>query len=162
MKVSSFEPGISICARLHSMGLGPATFSIKPSALPSQVRNTMKALGIIPVKGGPVDPIAELIEARYEVSSAPKSWHTLLGKDYVHALGLLKLADAAFKSGFSYWLANQNSLHHAIFLALQQHLITTGHAAASSIKNKKGELLDLGVLLDASRPFSKACPMVAE
>ncbi|MBX3507062.1 MAG: hypothetical protein KF895_16410, partial [Parvibaculum sp.] len=56
LKASAFEPGISICARVHAMGLGPATFSIKPSALPSQVRNTMKALGTIPVKGGPVDP----------------------------------------------------------------------------------------------------------
>jgi hypothetical protein len=162
LKASAFEPGISICARVHAMGLGPATFSIKPAALPSQVRNTMKALGTIPVKGGPVDPIAELIEARYEVSSAPKSWHTLLGKDYVHALGLLKLADAAFKSDFSYWLANQNSFHHAIFLALQQHLNATSHAAARSFKNKNGELLDLGVMLDPGSPFSKACPVVAD
>jgi hypothetical protein len=58
LQVSAFEPGISICARVHAMGLGPATFSIKQSALPSQVRNTMKAFGTIPVKGGPVDPIA--------------------------------------------------------------------------------------------------------
>lgn len=159
---TTFEPGISICARIHAMGLGPATFNMKPSALPSQVLNTMKALGTIAVKGGAVDPIAELLEARYEVSSAPKSWHTLLRKDYVHALGLLKLADAAFKSGFSYWLAYQNSFHHAIFLALQQHLNETAHAGARSFKNKNGELLDLGVMLDAGSPFSKACSVVAD
>ena len=41
------------------------------------------------------------------------------------AAEVLKLADAAFKSGFSYWLANQNSFHHAIFLALQQLLNAT-------------------------------------
>lgn len=162
LTATAFEPGISICARVHAMGLGPATFSVKPSALPSQVRNTMKALGTIRVKGGPVDPIAELIEARYGVSSAPKSWHALLGKEYVHALGLLKLANAAFNSGFSYWLANQNSFHHAIFLALQRHLYATGHAAARSFKNKNGELLDFGVMLDASSTFSKACPVVAD
>lgn len=162
LNASAFEPGISICARVHALGLGPGKFSIKPSALPSQVRNTMKALGTIPVKGGPVDPIAELIEARYEVTSAPKSWHALLGQEYSHALGLLKLADAAFMSGFSYWLANQNSFHHAIFLALQRHLNATGHAAARSYKNRNGELLDLGVMLDATGLFSKACPVVAD
>lgn len=122
----------------------------------------MKALGTVGVRGGPVDLIAELIEARYEVRLAPKSWHTLLGKDYLHALGLLKLANAAFMSAPSYWLTNQNSFHHAIFLALQKHLNAKGHVAARSFKNKIGELLDLGVMLDASSPFSKACLVVAD
>ena len=162
LRASAFEPGLSVCSRIHAMGLRPATFNIKPSALPSQVRNTMKALGTIAVKGGPVDPIAELLKARYEVTSAPKSWHTLLGKDYAHALGLLKQADAAFNVGMSYWLASQNSFQHAIFLALQRHLNATGHVAACTILSRDGKLIDFGVMLDASGPFSKACPALAD
>jgi hypothetical protein len=162
LRASAFEPGISICSRIHALGLRPATFHIKPSALPSQVRNTMKALGTIAAKGGPVDSIAELIEARYEVRSAPKSWHSLLGKDYAHALGLLKQADAAFNAGMSYWLASQNSFHHAIFLALQRHLNATSHAAACTILSRDGKLVDFGVMLDTGGPFSKACPNVAD
>jgi Reverse transcriptase (RNA-dependent DNA polymerase) len=162
LRASAFEPGISICSRIHAMALRPANFNMRPSALPSQVRNTMKALGTIAVKAGPVDPIAELIEARYAVTSAPKSWHPLLGKDYAHALGLLRQADAAFKAGMSYWLANQNSFHHAIFLALQRHLNATGHAAACTTLSKDGKLVDFGVMLDAKGPFSKACPTIAD
>jgi len=162
LEASPFEPGISICSRIHALGLRPGSFKITPSALPSQVRNTMRALGTITVKGGPIDAIAELIKARYKVTSAPKSWQVLLAKDYVHALGLLRLADAAFKSSFSYWLASQNSFHHAIFLALQKHLNATGHAAARSFKDNKGALLDFGVMLDPSSTFSKACPTVAD
>lgn len=161
LRASDFEPGISICSRIHAMGLRPATFNLKPSALPSQVRNTMKALGTIAVKGDPVDPIAELLEARYEVSSAPKSWHTLLAKNYTHAQGLLKQANAAFNAGMSYWLASQNSFHHAIFLALQRHLGATNHPAACTIVAKDGRLVDFGVMLDANGPFSKQCPAVA-
>jgi Reverse transcriptase (RNA-dependent DNA polymerase) len=162
LRASAFEPGISICAPIHAMRLRPATFNIKPAALPSQVRNTMKALGTIAVRGGPIDPIAELLDARYEVSSAPKSWHTLLGEDYTHALGLLKHADAAFNAGMSYWLASQNSFHHAIFLALQQHMNASAHAAACKTISRDGKLVDFGVMLDVGGPFSKACPTVAD
>ena len=60
LRASAFEPGISICSRIHAMGLRPATFNIKPSALPFQVRNVMRQLGTISTSAGPVDPIGEL------------------------------------------------------------------------------------------------------
>ncbi|MCG3174813.1 MAG: hypothetical protein GMKNLPBB_03102 [Myxococcota bacterium] len=162
LRKRAFEPGISICTRIHAMGLCPATFNIEPSALPSQVRNTMKALRTIAVKGGPVDPIAELIENRYKVNSAPKSWCTLLGNDYVHALGLLKSADAAFNIDRSHWLAYQNSFHNAIFLALQRQFKAMGHAAACTTHSRNGELVAFGVMLDESNTFSKEFPIVAD
>src|SRR5262249_53199628 len=89
LRSSAFEPGISISSRIHAIGLGPGTFNIKSSALPSQVRNIMRELGTIATSGGPVDPIAELLQGRYGLSSSPKSWHTLLVAEYVHALSLL-------------------------------------------------------------------------
>src|SRR5262249_42144966 len=98
----------------------------------------------------------------YGVSSSPKSWQGLLGKEYVHALGLLKQAEAAFMSGVSYWLASQNSFHHAIFLAVQQHLACTRHAAACKTVGKDGKLVDFGVMLDAGGPFAKTCPAIAD
>src|SRR5260370_33505209 len=61
----------------------------------------------------------------------------------------------------SYWLANQNSFHHAIFLALQRHLANTSHTAACTTKGKDGDLVDFGVMLDSTGPFSKGCPAVA-
>lgn len=162
LRATAFEPGIAICARIHAMNLRPATFRIKASALPSQVRNVMRELGIISSPGGPVDPIAELIHGRYRLPLSSKSWHPLLGSEYVHALGLLKQAEAAFNADISYWLANQNSFHHAIFLALQRHLGRTAHPGACTTVGKDGRLVDFGVMLDASGSFAKSCPIVAD
>jgi hypothetical protein len=161
LRVSAFEPGISVCGRIHALGLGPATFNLRPEALPSQVRNTLCELGTIPTRGGPVDPIAEVLQKRYGLVPS-KSWHALLGTEYIHALGLLKQAESAFNASMSYWLANQNSFHKAIFLALQRHLATIGHVAAGPTKGKDGNLIDFGVMLDAGRPFAKNCPRVGD
>ena len=90
-----------------------------------------------------MDPIAEVLQKRCGVAPS-KSWHDLLGAEYVHALGLLKQAEAAlFNAGMSYWLAIQNSFHNAIFLALQRHLSATGHVAACRVKGKDGKLARL-------------------
>jgi hypothetical protein len=125
------------------------------------VRNTLVALGTIPTTGGPIDPIAEILKARYRVHS-PKAWHTLLGVEYAHALGLLKQADAAFSVGMSLWLQLQNSFHHTIFMALQKHLAATAHPGKCTTVDKRGNLVDFGVMLDLTGPFSKHCPAVAD
>ncbi|MEA5474886.1 RNA-directed DNA polymerase [Synechococcus sp. CCY9201] len=156
---SAPEPGLSVCSALHERGLTPATFGLTPSKLPSQVANTLRELGVISAPGTRVDPIAELLRSRYGVPRG-KSWHTLLAAEYVHALGLLKQAEAAFAGGRSFWLACQNSFNQTVFLALQQHLAATGHPAACTTVDKKGQLVDFGVTLDAKGPFSKNCPSV--
>jgi hypothetical protein len=161
LHANAFEPGISICGQIHALGLGPATFNIEPDALSSQVRNTLCELGTIHTRGGPVDPIAEVLQKRYGVTPL-KSWHDLLGAEYVHALGLLKQAEAAFNASMSYWRAMQNSFHHSIFLALQRHLAKAGHVAACTVKGKDGKLVDFGVMLDAGGPFATNCPAVAD
>jgi len=161
LRRSTFEPGLSICGRIHGLGLTLGTFGLADSELPSQVRNTLCQLGVIPNRGASVDPIGEILQARYRLSPA-KPWHALLGVEYVYALGLLKEAEASFESGRSFWLACQNTFNHAIFLALQRYLALIGHPLTCTTKNKLGQLVEYGVLLDRNGRFSKRCPEIAD
>ncbi len=154
LRRSTPEPGLSVCSALHKRGLVPTTFGLNANALPSQVANTLRELGVISVPGPRVDPIAEILEVRYGAPRG-KSWHKLLGAEYVHALGLLKQAEAAFAGGRSFWLICQNSFNHSIFLALQRHLATMRHPATCNIVDKKGQVVDFGATLDAHGPFSR-------
>jgi hypothetical protein len=129
--------------------------------MPSQVVNTLRELGVVSTPGRRVDPIAELLDARYGAPRG-KSWHRLLGAQYVYALGLVKQAEAAFAGGRSFWLACQNSFNQAVFLGLQGHLASTNHPAACTIQDKNGHLVDFGVTLDSGGPFSKNCPSIGD
>lgn len=155
------EPGLSVCSALHERRLTPSTFGLLPANLPSQVANTLRELGVISAPGPLVDPIAEILESRYGVPRG-KSWHTLLAAEYVHALGLLKQAEAAFAGGRSFWLACQNSFNQIVYLALQRHLAVTRHPASCTTRDTKGQLVDFGVTLDANGPFSKNCPTIGD
>lgn len=156
---STPEPGLSVCSALHERGLTPSSFGLTPAKLSTQVANTLRELGVISAPGPTVDPIAEILHARYGAPRG-KSWHTLLAAEYVHALGLLKQAEAAFAGGRSFWLACQNSFNQTVFLALQRHLAATGHPASCTTIDRKGQLVDFGVTLDANGPFSKNCPTI--
>ena len=116
---------------------------------------------MISTPGGKVDPIAEILKTRYGLVSG-RSWHSLLGQEYVHAVGLLKQAEVAFDAGRSYWLTNQNSFNQVIFLGLQRHLHAIGHAGACTTIDKRGQLVDFGVALDPNGPFSRTCPVIAD
>ena len=80
----------------------------------------------------------------------------------MHALGLLKQAEAAFAGGRSCWLTCQNSFNQTVFLAVQRHLQATGHAGACTTIDKKGQLVDFGVTLDANGLFAKNCPTIGD
>ncbi len=56
----------------------------------------------------------------------------------------------------------ENSFNQIVFLALQRHLAATGHPAACTTVGKNGELVDFGVTLDTSGPFSMNCPMIGD
>jgi len=161
LKRSAPEPGLAVCAALHERGLTLSTFGIDPGQLPTQVANTLRELGVISAPGPRVDPIGEILETRYGLPRG-KSWHALLGAEYVHALGLLKQAEAAFDSGRSFWLACQNSFNQTVFLALQRYLAATGHAGACRVVDTNGQLLNFGKTLDSGGPFSKSCPTIAD
>jgi hypothetical protein len=116
-------------------------------------------LGVVSAPGPQVDPIAEILHRRFGLPRG-KSWHRLFRAEYVHALGLLRQAEATFDGGRSFWLACQNSFNQTVFLALQRHLAATGHPAACTVTNRKGQLVDFGVTLDANGPFSQNCPTI--
>ena len=156
---STPEPGLSVCSGLHQRGLTPAAFGLTGDDLPSQVVNTLGELGVITTGSRKIDAIAEIMKTRYGVPSG-KSWHKLLKTEYVHALGLLKQAEAAFASGRWFWLMCQNSFNQTVFLALQRHLAATGHPAACTTVGKNGQLVDFGVTLDAKGRFSRNCPTI--
>lgn len=161
LQQNAVEPGLSVCSALHRRNIKLARYGLRANQLPSQVANTLRELGIISAPGPRVDPIAEILQARYGVTRG-KSWRKLLGSEYVHALGLLKQAEASFDGGRSFWLTCQNSFNQTVFLALQKHLVTVGHAAACTTKDRNGLLVDFGVTLDASGPFSRNCPTVGD
>ncbi len=159
LRRSSPEPGLSVCAALQERGLSPSTFGLTTAALPSQVANTLGELGVTASPVPKVDAVAEILNARYSVPRG-KSWRTLLGAEYVHALGMLKLAEATFAARRSFWLVCQNSFNQTVFLALQRHLAAAGHRAACTTVGKDGNLVDFGVTLDANGPFSRNCPRI--
>jgi len=161
LRRSEPEPGLSVCSAIHKRGLTPATFGLTESNLPSQVSNTLRELGVVSAPGPAVDPIAEILNARYGVPRG-NSWHLLLGPEYVHALGLLKQAEAAFAGGLSFWLACQNAFNQTIFLSLQRHLGATNHPAKCTTVANNGELVDFGVTLDANGSFSRHCPRIGD
>ena len=161
LRRSKPEPGLSVCSAVHERGLSLSNLGLTAARMPSQVANTLRELGVISSPGVRVDPIAEILSARYGVPQG-KSWRTLLAGEYIHALGLLKQAEATFNGGRSFWLACQNSFNQTVFLALQRHLAATGHPAACTTVNKKGQLVDFGVTLQASGPFSQNCATISD
>jgi len=154
------EPGLSVCAELHNRNLNPLSYGCTEGELPSQVVNTLRELGVFSGLGQSVDPMGDILHRRYDVARGGR-WRQLLGGEYVHALGLLKQAEAAFLPNPSWWLGCQNSFNHAVFLALQGQLKSIGHAGACTTVGKNGQLVDFGVMLDPTGPFSQSCPTIA-
>jgi hypothetical protein len=132
------EPGLSVASRLNERKLSPASFGLQDDQLPSPVANVYRELGIIVSAATTVDPIADLLSSRYRVPKI-KSWHTLLGAEYVHALGVLRQAEAAFDSGRSHWLTYQNSFNQTIFSRCRRTSDerTSGVSVRSSIRTAR-------------------------
>jgi hypothetical protein len=158
---SACEPALSLCSALLERGLSLDSFELTANAISSQAGHVLRELAIVTVPASKIDPIAEILSARYNVPQG-KSWHQLLGGEYVYALGLLKQAEATFAGGRSFWLACQNSFNQTVFLALQRHFTSTGHPGACNTIDKKGQLVDFGVTLDRHGPFSQNCPAIAD
>lgn len=157
---STPEPGLSICSTLHGHRLALSKYGLNASHIPSQVTNVLMSLGMILTPGTTVDPIAEILRKRYRILPV-KSWHRLLGREYIHAVGLLKQAEATFDSGRSHWLLCQNSFNQTIFIALQHYLHITRNPAACKIVDRNGQFIDFGVTLDVRGPFSRHFPTIA-
>jgi hypothetical protein len=154
------EPGLAFCDQLVRHKQTLASLGVAQNEVPTQVRNVLFELGIIPGKPGGVDPMAEILCRRYNISNEPV-WRALVGGEYLHALQQLTQAEKLFDMGRSQWLNYQNSFNHAVFLALQGHLNRLGLSGACKTINKNGELIKYGVLVGAGQPFATAHPLIA-
>lgn len=160
LRRSAFEPALALADPLHRSGKTPCSLGVQDSKLTTQARNVFTKLGLVRGVTRTVDVIGEVIQRRYGVASSGQ-WRLFLGSDYAHVAGLLALADAVYLSGPSHWLSMQNSFNHAVFLALQKHLLTSSKPGIVRTINSKGQLISFGVTLDQNNVFSKSYPLVA-
>jgi hypothetical protein len=154
------EPGLALSPQLHARAIVPQTYGIADAALPTQVRNALRVLGVLGGVSPQVDPIAEVLADRYGVPIV--NWRTLLGASYTNAMGLLRLAEAAFASAPSYWLLNQNSFNNQIFMSLQEHFGRIGDPARQTIIGRNLKRVKFGVLLTATNAFPRLHPRIAD
>ena len=161
LKRSIFEPGIALAKEIarHEVDFSDLA-GVNATQLPTQVRNVFQSVGIITTETGSVDPMGEILACRYGIDKWTQ-WRALLGPGYVHAVQLLSQADPVFDSGRSHWLSHQNSFNHALFLALQRHLHKKKFPGAVKTIGG-GKLISFGTLVDASQPFAKHYPIIAE
>jgi hypothetical protein len=157
---TAVEPGLALCDQIVTHRRTLASLGVTEAAIPSQVRNVLFELGVIPGKPSGVDPMAEILHKRYGIPNEPV-WRAILGSEYLHALQQLTQAEKLFNMGRSQWLNYQNSFNNAALLALQTHLNRIAIPGASKTVDKNGKLIKFGVLLAASHPFAVAHPLIA-
>ena len=157
---TAFEPGIALAEQLVRLGLRPAALGVHPNSLPSQVRNTFRALGLIGRRSYRVDPMGEVLANRYGIDYWD-GWKHLFGRDYTHALQMLAIADTVYEMGRSQWLSYQNSFNHSLFLAFQDFLHANGLPGAVKTVDRKGYSIKFGVMVGPNQPFTQAYPPIA-
>lgn len=160
LKRKEFEPGMALGEHLVRLGLKPASLGVNTRSLPSQVRNTVRALGLTSRRSPRVDPLGEILSARYGVSQWD-GWKGLCGGNYSHALQLLAIADATHDMGRSQWLSHQNSFNHTLFLAFQRWLQKRSKPGVVTTVGRKGKPVTFGTLVDPSQPFARVYPVIA-
>ncbi len=89
---------MSVCSALHERGLTPSTFGLTIASCPRRSPTRCGSWASSRARARRSIPSPRFSTARYAVPRG-KSWHHLLGAEYVHALGLLKQAEAAFAGG---------------------------------------------------------------
>jgi hypothetical protein len=162
LKRSAFEPGIMLAEQFAKRQIYHNHFGVRTRSLSSQVLNIYSAVGIIQTDSTvSVDPVGEILSRRYRVRRWAK-WKKLFETEYVHALQILCQADPVFDSGRSRWLSYQNSFNDALFRAIQKHLNVLNKPGAMQTAQVDGKLIDFGVLLDPSNPFSTTYPAIAK
>ena len=61
----------------------------------------------------------------------------------------------------SQWLSYQNSLNHALFIALQRYLNTKNLPGVMKTTGRNGKLVSFGTLVDVAKPFAIHYPNIA-
>lgn len=161
LKRKAVEPGLVFAVEAIRHKKTFKSLGLKKLVLPSQVLNVFVELGMIPGPHATVDPMEELLHARYRVPKTPV-WRAFFGSEYLHALRQLKQAEKLFDMGRSQWLNYQNSFNHAAFLALQEHLNRLGLSGACKTRNKVGGLIKYGAMLSGTHPFAVHQAVIAD
>jgi len=147
---------IELESHCRERGLIPQTgkFAIK------RAQNVQDAMGMLPSISDPQGfSQGEVVEA-FLRRNTPEPGLSVCPS--LHERGLRLSTFGLTTSGRSFWLSCQNSFNQTVFLALQRHLAAIGHAASCTITDKKGQLGDFGVTLDANGPFSTNCPTIGD
>jgi len=84
-----------------------------------------------------------------------------MGREYGHALGLLRRGEFAFLSARDEWLRYQNSFNDALLRRLLSYLDRAGLPGSLKSIDKNGQLITFGSLLDPKKAFAKHYPDVA-
>ena len=154
-------PGLVIAAELIERRLTHRAVGVRANKLTPQIRNVFRGLGLLPKRPAEkFDQIGDILKNRYGIAYWDK-WRVVFGTQYSHALQLLLSAEAKYDPDRSGWLSWQNSFNDAMFHACQRIIVTAGLPGSCSVKDKHGELIAFGSLLDANKPFSRAFPNVA-
>jgi len=126
------------------------------------VQNTLKAMGIVGRRySKKVDQIADILNRRFG-NDHDGVWRTLLGKDFTHALQILVQADVFYEGDRSSWLQWQNSFNDAVHKALLGYINSRGLPGGGRTMNRNNQLIDFGVRLNPSCPFSRRYPHIAD
>lgn len=158
---SACEPGLALATRLVAARVLPASLGANTSRLPAPVQRVYRRIGLI--RGGVrgPEPIAELLHRSLRVATW-RGWPRLMGPEYGHACQRLAQAVPVYQSARSLWLVHQNAFNDAVFRALQRWLQARNQPGQMTLVGRNGQLVSFGSLLDASKPFARAYPAIAD
>ena len=122
-------------------------FGNSPAEFPIVAQQVYAAAGVSGQTIVMPSAIGNLISKRYSVKKWSR-WKDLLQGEYEHAYMELKFADTYFDAHISMWLNYQDAFSEIVFRSLQELLARKGAPGAITLTNKKGELVDYGVLLN--------------
>lgn len=161
LRDKSFEAGITLGPELLRRRLTHSSFGMVDDELCPQIRNVFVGLGFIKSQNrDQVDQIGEILEARFKLKRWRK-WRQVLNDEYSHAMQILMHADANYNSARSEWMQLQNSFNDVLFRSLQLVLTRFGLPGSVSTRNKHGELIQFGVLLDPNKLFAQIYSSIA-
>jgi hypothetical protein len=156
-----YHPGLGLISQLAKGSLSLSDISVQLTQLPSQVQHSLHALGLLKQRRNiQVDQIGEALRHRYNTPCSAR-WKRLLGREYDHALNILRTAEGAYGPHRSVWLQNQNSFNDIVVRKLLEHLSKMNLPGGMKTVDKHGNIITVGNLLDRNKAFFKHHPCIA-
>jgi hypothetical protein len=161
LRSPEYEVGLLLAEPLVLRGKSHLDYGLRVKDLLPEVQTAFRRVGLIRRRiNVQVDQVSDILAARYRIAPNLK-WRLLLGMRYGFALSVLIQADALYLANPSHWLQLQNSFNDLVVKAFITFLNARSLPGNRKLKNKNGELIDLGVLLETAGPFAQAHPNVA-